>query len=83
MTVPYRQTKTDNQVWENSKAIEQGIQAARQHNWLLVTRYLQQLSLNNKKSSNKLALTTWKQEFNFLPKEVPQFTEGMNLGVIT
>ncbi|MGK7953502.1 MAG: HEAT repeat domain-containing protein [Xenococcaceae cyanobacterium] len=64
MTVPYRQTKTDNPVWENSRVIEQGIKAAQQQNWLLVTRYLQQLSLSNKKSSNKLALTTWKQEFN-------------------
>ena len=64
MTFPYRETKTDHQAWENTKTIEQGIKAAQQQNWLLVTRYLQQLTLNSKKPpSIKLAPITWEKGF--------------------
>ena len=64
MTFPHRETKTDRQAWENTKTIEQGIQAAQQQNWLLVTRYLQQLPLNNKKpTSIELAPITWDKGF--------------------
>ena len=64
MTFPHRETKTDYQVWENTKIIEQGIKAAQQQNWLLVTRYLQQLPLHSKKpTSIKLAPITWEKGF--------------------
>ncbi len=64
MTFPYRETKTAHQAWENNKTIEQGIKAAQQQNWLLVTRYLQQLPLNSRKpSSPKLAPITWEKGF--------------------
>ncbi|MDJ0689726.1 MAG: HEAT repeat domain-containing protein [Xenococcaceae cyanobacterium MO_188.B32] len=64
MTFPHRETKTDRQTWENTKTIEQGLKAARQQNWLLVTRYLQQLPLNNQQpTSIKLAPTIWEKGF--------------------
>ena len=64
MTFPYRETKAEHQAWENNKTIEQGIKAAQQQNWLLVTRYLQQLPLNSKKpSSIKLAPINWETGF--------------------
>ena len=64
MTFPHRETKTDRQTWENTKTIEQGLKAARQQNWLLVTRYLQQLPLNNQQpTSIKLAPIIWEKGF--------------------
>ena len=64
MTFPHRETKIDCQAWENTKTIEQGLKAARQQNWLLVTRYLQQLPLNNQKpTSSELAPTIWDKGF--------------------
>ena len=64
MTFSHRETKTDDRSWEDTKTIEQGLQAAQQRNWLLVTRYLQQLPLNSKKSTSiKLAPTIWEKGF--------------------
>lgn len=61
MTFSSHETKTDKQAWENTKIIEQGIKAAQEQNWLLVTRYLQQLPLNSKKLP--LTAINWEKGF--------------------
>ena len=64
MTYPNGKTKVDNQVLDNRRTIEQGIQAAQQQNWLLVIHYLQQLSLDRKRPSLiRLSQTTWEKGF--------------------
>ena len=64
MTYSNGKIQVDNQALANSRAIEQGLQAAHQQNWLLVIHYLQQLSLDKKTSSSiRLSRTIWRQGF--------------------
>ena len=99
MIYPKRKTKVDNQVLDNGKTIEQGIKAAQQQNWLLVTQYLQQLSLNKKKPpSIRLTKTNWEQGFKLalsvlfngdfqqrweIAKIIPRLGEGVIQPLIT